>query len=109
MSKNLKSCFEKLKFISSIKNTSLQKKLLAQVSDNCMYQALHEIAVNTIKGKVNLNSNQKRNLRKHKKHIKALSRKTKDYKKKKRLIIQSGGFLSLIIPAIAALLPLLTN
>lgn len=109
MSKNLKSCIEKLKFIAQIKNPLLRKKLLTQISDNCTYQALHEIAVNTVKGKVKLSNNQKRKLNKYKKLLHALSKPTKDLKKKKKLTIQSGGFLPILIPTVASIITSLIN
>ena len=105
MSKNLRQCYEKLKFISQIKDEKLRKKLLNRVNDNCLYSALHEIAINTLKGKIPLNSNQKRKLKKHKKLLINLSKKTKDNNRKKKLVKQTGGaLLPLIIPALASII-----
>lgn len=105
MSKNLRQCYEKLKFISQIKDPKLRKKLLDRVNDNCLYSALHEIAVNTLKGKVPLNKNQKRKLKKHKKLLVNLSKLTKDNKRKRFLVKQTGGaLLPLLIPAVASII-----
>ena len=105
MSKNLIHCYEKLKFISEIKDEKLRKKLLNRVGDNCLYNALHEIAINTLKGRIPLNSNQKRKLNKQKKLLINLSKNTKDNIRKKKLVKQSGGaLLPIIIPAIASII-----
>ena len=69
-----------------------------------MYQALHEIAVNTVKGKIPLSGNQKRRLFRYMNKIKALSKQTKDNKKRRRQVVQSGGFLPILIPAVASIL-----
>ncbi len=59
MSNNLKNCMSKLKVISKIKNPVLRKKVLLDLSDDCLYKALNEIAVNTVKQKVSIKSSKK--------------------------------------------------
>lgn len=104
MSKILNNCFPKLNFIAKIKDPKLRKKLLASLADNCLFQALHEIAVNTVKGTVPLNKSQKRRLAKHKNVINKLAKIQSSKKRKLILIKQSGGFLPIILPAIATVL-----
>ena len=104
MSKNLNKCFSKLKFIASVKNDFLRKKLLQSMSDECLFKALNEIAINYSKGNIKLTSNQKRRMRKHEKLIRKLSRKNNKSSYKKSLIKQSGGFLPIILPAVASIL-----
>jgi len=105
MSKILKSCFPKLSFICKIKDPKLRKKLLINIADNCLFQALHEIAVNTIKGRVPLSNSQKRKLSKHKSTLSKLAKNGKPNKKGKLILIkQSGGFLPILLPAIATVL-----
>ena len=102
MSKNLKNCYEKLKFIASVKDHALRRKLLNSLSDECLYKALNEIAVNVVNGKVTFNSATQRKLKKFKEKIKRLSVKTNNKKTMKSLVRQSGGFLPILIPAIAS-------
>jgi hypothetical protein len=104
MSNNLQLCMEKLKIISKIKDPRLRKKILIEIADDCLYKALNEIAVNTISKKVPLNRATKTKLRKYKTHIKALASKTKNKRLQKKLVVQSGGFLPLLVPAVASIL-----
>jgi len=104
MSKNLNKCYSKLQFIASVKSPILRKKLLTSLSDECLYKALNEIAVNTIKGNVKLNKSQKTQLRKYKTNLIGLSKKTNNKSRKIKLIKQSGGFLPILIPAIASII-----
>src|SRR5882757_2590978 len=104
MSNNIINCIEKLKFIASVKDEKLRKKLLVTLSDNCLYNALNEIAINTVKGNVKLSKKETKKLKKFKFQIKKLSCKTNDSRKKKKLIIQSGGFLPILIPAVASII-----
>ena len=104
MSKNLVNCLGKLKTISKIKNSTKRKKALNLNYDECLYKALNEIAVNTVKRRVPLSIKQVNKLKKHKLNIKKLSCRTKNKKKQKQLVVQSGGFLPVLIPAIASIL-----
>ena len=54
MTNNLNNCIEKLLIISKIKDPNLRKKVLVEVSDDCLYKALKEIAINTVGNKVHL-------------------------------------------------------
>jgi len=100
---------EKLKIISKIRDSQLRKRVLSEIADDCLYKALHEIAVNTVKRNVPLSRPAKISLRKYKFHIQNLARKTKDRKQRKSLVVQSGGFLPILIPAVAAILGSLIN
>lgn len=104
MSKNLNYCIEKLKLISKISDPKLRKKVLLNLYDECLYKALHEVAVNTVKSKVPLSTKQKKQLIKYKINIQKLACPTKIKNKRKRLVLQSGGFLPILIPAIASIL-----
>jgi hypothetical protein len=110
MSQNIKNCFDKLRFIASIKDPSLRKKILSSMHNDCLYLALNEIALNTVKGNLKLKSQQKKKLYKHRNLIKKLSTKTNNRVKRRKLVTQSGGFLPILIPALASILTtLITN
>ena len=105
MSRNLKNCMHKLKVISQIKDSKIRKKVLTSMADDCLYKALNEIAINTVNKKVPLSIGQKKKLRKYRIKIQKLAIPTSNRKKRKQLVIQSGGFLQFLIPAVAAILP----
>jgi hypothetical protein len=110
MSENVKKCFDRLRFIASIKNPGLRKKILVSTHDDCLYFALNEIALNTIKGNMKLQTQQKKKLHKYKRLLKNLSLKTNNRVKRRKLVSQSGGFLPILIPTLASILTtLITN
>ena len=104
MSTNLKNCIEKLKIVSKIKDQALRKKVLAEIADPCLYKALKEIAINTVAKKVPLSKPTKKRLEKFEKQILALTKNTNSNKQRKNLIVQSGGFLPILVPAILSVL-----
>ena len=65
---------------------------------------MNEIAVNTVNKKVPLSEKDKKSLRKYRIKIKKLACFTKDKKKRKRLVVQSGGILPFLLPTIASVL-----
>lgn len=105
MSCNLKKCINKLLVISKVKNLSLRKKLLKDIScDEKVFAALQEIALNTVHSNVPLETPVKKKLRKYKKDILKLTKKVKSKRKQKSLVVQSGGFLPFLIPAVLSVL-----
>lgn len=106
MSENLQAWLKHLKLISSISNSKKRNAKLKTFADNpSFYEALSEIARNTINMNIPLKNNQKRKLRKHSKIIKELSQKRKRSKPiRKKLINQSGGFLPILIPTVISIL-----
>ena len=104
MSRNLRTCMEKLKLIAQIPNPNTRKTVLKSLCDECLYKALYEIAVNTVNNKVPLTVKQKRHLRRYKLKILQLTRKTNNKNRQKQLVVQSGGIIPYLIPAIAAIL-----
>lgn len=104
MSANLRACIEKLRMIAAIRDPELRRKVLTSLADDCLYKALNEIAINTVARKVPLTLKQKRRLRKFKVKIQNLTCKTNSNRKRKQLVAQSGGFLPILIPAIASVI-----
>ncbi|RWS21429.1 uncharacterized protein B4U80_03057, partial [Leptotrombidium deliense] len=89
MSKNLKNCAGKLQFIASIKDKKLMKALLKDKCDDCLYKAINEIAYNTRKNHLPLTEKQIKQLEKSKKLITKVSKRTKNEKLKRKLVVQS--------------------
>ena len=72
----------------------------AQIGSKDNIDALAEGALNTLKGNVPLESTLKKKLKRHCAKIRQLAHKRISRKKKKELLVQHGGFLPLLIPAI---------
>ena len=80
-------------------------------ADETVYKALSEIATNQKKGNIKLDNKQTKKLNRHSKTLKNLCCK-KDklsLKKRKKLVVQSGGFLPILIPTVAAILGSILN
>jgi hypothetical protein len=105
MSLNLKKCMRQLQLIAAIKNPKTREAVLKDFSCNkCLYKALREIARNTIKRNVPLRAEHKLKLRRYAPLIKQLACKKLKKPRRTRAVIQSGGFLPVLIPIIASIL-----
>jgi len=82
-----------------------QRKALLEHCDKDLILTLSEIAINVLKGIVNLTSAQKAKLRRYRKQLRALADRQLPLKHKKRHLLQSGGslLLTLLPPVISAL------
>lgn len=77
-----------------------QRKAFLQHADPQLIKSLCECAANVVKGNVPLSRVQKSKLSRYKKHLRELSNKRLSNKKRKDILIQRGGFLSLILKPI---------
>jgi hypothetical protein len=106
MSENLRNCLKDLEFVSKIKCNKTQKKLLTYMSKNPKYYlALREITLNVIKGNAQIDDKTEKRLSKHKKDILELVKSKNSLAKRKKLVVQSGGWLWLI-PLISSVIDL---
>lgn len=86
-----------------------KQKQFIESCDNSTLHCICECAKNVLKGNVRLTPSQLNNLKKHKNAIRQLSLKNTSLKKKRHLL-QRGGFLSALIgPAIGLLTSLFTR
>lgn len=106
MSRTLRRCFKVLEVISTIKPKKLRDAILKDFSKNPdIFDSVSEISVNAIKGKVKPKEPpQKVRLRRYKRLMIDIALKPKAKTSRKKLLVQSGGFLPLLIPAVAELL-----
>jgi len=113
MSKNLNKCYDTLKTISQISDPVLLKKnllyFMKKKKNYCLYSAIHEICANTVNKNIKLNNKQKKLLLPYQTKINNLATFTKNKSKRKKLILQSGGFLPILIPALASVLTTLAS
>lgn len=83
-----------------------QRKAILCNANNDLVGAIAEIALNTLKGNLPLKPSQYRSLKRKKGVIKKLSDRKVSLKKKKQIILQSGGFIG---PLLGTAIPLLTS
>jgi len=85
------------------------RRRLIQNCDRDLIDCFSECAKNVLNGNVDLNSRQFARLKREKKDVRVLARKRTSLRKK-RQIVQKGGFVgALLMPAIATLGSLLVN
>ena len=86
-------------------------KLRRAILENCdrdLLLALCEIALNTLNGTVKLSPKRRKSLARHGRSLRAVVDGKVPIAKKRRLLVQQGGFLaSLLVPALSLLASLL--
>jgi len=104
MSKNLQDQIAILSFVGSIKDTRLRADLFKYVSKNTyIFNALQEVAFNVMKDNIKIPENIKKRVRKHKSQlIKLIGKPNK--RDRSKLVVQTGGSLSLIFPLVVSML-----
>ena len=110
MSSNLIKYYPHLEMMARIQSPKLRQTVLKDMSVNDVYfNVLHEIVMNAIRGNIPLTNSQKATLRRNKAKITKLlcAKKCKSKKTKAKTVVQVGGLLQWLIPAIAAILPML--
>lgn len=75
----------------------LRKQLLEKISLQCI-KAICECCVNTLKGNIPLTVDQKKSLSKYKGTIRTLADRKITLFKKRKLVVQKGGFLGILLP-----------
>lgn len=88
-----------LQLLARSKN-SKRRKLLVQWADKTDLLAVSECIGNLLKGNVKLTPAQFKRLRRHRKSLRLLANKNGTLTEKRRTIVQSGGFLPMILPSI---------
>src|SRR5882757_10892375 len=106
VSKSLKNSLPFFKIVARLPDRSRKIILDDLAGDQTAYNAVQEIAYNTIKGNVKLKKSQKTKLKKHEKVLKKFCclKNKKNLKKRKQLLVQSGGFLPILIPTVASII-----
>lgn len=104
MSRNVRNNLELLKALQ--KMNVKQRTNFLKDADPSLVLAICECALNTLKGNVPLKSGQKKKLVRFKKLLRALTKNPRNWKSKRRLLVQKGGALLplLLSTALSALL-----
>ncbi|CAH1240723.1 Hypp6079 [Branchiostoma lanceolatum] len=102
MSKRLHRHADCLRVLSKA-NPKLRKAILSSVP-NDLLKSICDCSHNVLSGNIRLTPGQKRGLSRHKNTLRQLSNKKIPLSRKRRTLIQKGGFLSLLLsPIISAI------
>lgn len=86
-----------------LKSNPIKRKKLIKTSSIDNINALSEIALNTLKGNLKLTPLEIKKLKRHRKHIRKIAKRSISAKQKRNILIQKGGFLPLLLtPFLAA-------
>lgn len=81
-----------------------RRRLFLEAATSDEIKSIAECALNVLKNRVHLNSQQKHKLKRHKNSLRYIADRGNNTKKKRRLLQQKGGFLTSLIPlAVSAL------
>lgn len=103
MSKILKKHAPFLRALNNASGDKARRLMLKDKMDNEFICCVSECARNVLKGTVPLTSSQKKKLAGRKRALRLLSLKKTSYKKKRK-IVQSGGFLGALLRPIVSIL-----
>jgi hypothetical protein len=93
----IKKCKDDLIKLNKCKNIKSRKNFIKKVK-RCVIDAISEICDNFLRGNIKLKKFKIKLLKKHRKYIEFLKKKNPLHKKKK-IIVQKGGFLNVLIPS----------
>lgn len=80
-------------------NSKLRKTIL-KFSDSELIKTLCEICLNTLKGNANISEKYINRIKGYKQHIRKLALPKISLKTKRKLLVQKGGFLPILLSAI---------
>jgi hypothetical protein len=98
----ISECQEKLKKLLNCSNSRKRNNLLRK-SKGCLINAISEISKNCLIGNLPLKKSEIAKLKKYRKVLRFISGKN-SLKKRKKIILQRGGFLNILIPSALYLL-----
>lgn len=108
----LKKVLECLPALERIARSRSQKRRveLLKEAKNCIFFAISEICLNVLNGNIRLSKYRMRKLEPYKNSVRKIALKSTTLPARKKLIIQSGGFLpSLLIPSISVLAEIIAS
>lgn len=88
-----------LLLLADCKSKKFKKTLLENCSNDAL-KAILEIVLNVMKGNVELGEKIRRKLKKYKKSLRKLICPQLSLKSKRKVLIQSGGFLNILLPTL---------
>ena len=105
MSSSLKNYLNQLKFFVGIKNKNVRDQILKQwCYDDNFFNSVEEIVENTMKKTLPIKARERRMFIKYKNTLSEFIKPSIPKRKRKKLVIQSGGFLQIFIPILTSFL-----
>ena len=95
-------CLPELEKLAKSK-TATERNYYLKNCEDCLINSISEIALNCLKGKIPLKSCDFKKLNVYKNLLRQLASKS-PVKKRRRLLIQKGGFISVLIPPAISLI-----
>lgn len=81
------------------------RKAILHHADKALIQTLSECVLNVSKGNVNMSECVKKKLKKYKHKFRSILNPKTRWNRKKRIFVQHGGFLSVLLPTLASIIP----
>jgi len=107
--KRVLECLPTIEKIARCRSNKRRADLLREAK-NCIFFAISEISLNVLNGNIRVSSYRKKQLKPHSSKIRKIADRKISLPLRKKLIIQSGGFLSsLLIPSITLLADLVAR
>lgn len=108
MSLNLRKCMKAMHLFCDAKSKRVKKSILADLSKNdCFFEAIFEIVNNiylrNVEKNYQMSSLEKKKLKKFVNIFDKILKHPKNKVKKRKLVIQSGGFLPILLPIITSI------
>lgn len=105
MSSDLKRRWGTVQILPNLTDT--ERKALLSKSDPALVKAISEICHNLLEGNITLDETDRKKLAKWKKLLRKLSNKRLSIRKKRGYLVQSGNFLSILLPVVASIVSLI--
>ena len=104
MSKNLRKCMRTMHHYCDSNSPKIKKIILKEMSENpCYFDAIHEIINNIYLKNLKIPPSRRLKMKKFLKFFDDIHRQPKSKAKRRKLVIQSGGFIQFILPILATL------
>lgn len=100
---NVIECADYLKLISTAKNEKIRKNLIKEAED-CVVNAISEIALNCLKGNIPLKNCDFKKLNKYKQVLRKISKRNSVLSRKKTILQSGGQLMGVLIPTAIALI-----
>ena len=104
MSKNLRKCMRTMHHFCDSNSPKIKKTILKEMSENpCYFDAIHEIINNIYLKNLKIPPSRRTKMKRFLKFFDDIHRQPKSKAKRRKLVIQSGGFIQFILPILATL------
>ena len=97
----LKKHFPQLKLLKSA--TPKRRKHILKAANTGLVNCIGECCLNVLNGNVKINKSQRKKLSRHKKTLRTLSKRGIPVQKRRKVLIQKGGFLPALLAPILSL------